>query len=179
MKLELGIMAGAETKVFLKELTEIVERFEKVVTILRSPEEIAKHAVKAAGVDIVIPPTSLGVPEIPFETPVKRARGRPPKAKIEDPFENTEAESPDTDDSEDEYTDCENDFLGDQPPKKVAATTKKEVTLDELTSACRRRAEKDGSPKMVVSILEKAFKVKRVTDIKPADYEKALKLVTA
>lgn len=134
MRVDLGIMAGDESKKFLVSLGEITERLEKVARALRSPDELEEAATKD-------------------EEEVKPAkRGRPAKAAA--PIEEDADFSDDIDfDDEDENEDEE---VVVAPKKKAKATYK-----DVCAAAQERASQKNGGIKEVMRLLQKEFGIKK------------------
>lgn len=187
MRVDLGIMAGAESKKFLVELGTIVDRLERVARALRSPEEI-EAADKSDDADDTDSE----------EEEIKPKRGRPAKTKPK--FEEEDdADSDDSEDAEEEEDDIpvkaskkkagksaafEDDDSEDDAeeedekpaPKKGRA---KKVTLDNVNDACMERAEQT-SRKEVLALLQKNFDIeKSVTELEESDYADVVKLLQA
>lgn len=178
MKLELGIMAGAESKAFLVDLTKIVERFEKVARTLRSEEEI--KAAGGLGEDEEVEDEELEV------QPKKRGPKKKAKA-VEEDEENEEDDlssddAPDSDKSEEKekpakrkaksFDDMDEDESEEEEAPKKSAKSKK-ITIDDVNDACMERATRTKRAE-VLAILKK-FGVKSVTDLDEEDYSDVIK----
>lgn len=151
-KLELLLLAGAETKEFLADLTAQVDRLEELV--------------KGGALDKKN--TATVAPEEDDEeeaTPVKKSAK---KSKVVEKEEEDEEEDEEAEEEEDEESGDEEEE--DEAPKK--GKTKK-VTVDDVNDACKARAAATGGKegrKEVLAILKKKFKTETVSDLDPAQY---------
>ena len=168
MKLELCILAGAQTKEFLSELAGLVERLEKAVR----PETEPAPSIKVLGAD-----------EDDDFAPAPAKKAKAAKAKPAESFDDEEdapaemteeaSDVPPTkkaasfDDFEDETEEAP------APAKKTKAPKEKAFTMDDVNDACMERAGRTNRSE-VLGILKK-FKVKSVTELQPAQYADVIK----
>lgn len=177
-QLELKIMAGAESKAWLADLTKIVERMEK--------------AMNGKVVTLPTPPVSDDEDE-DFE-PKPAARATKLKTHAFDEDEDTGTTEEDEDDdvsfgtikepakktskkvtaSFDDEDEGEEDEMPAPKAAKSKTTKPKKTTLDDVNDACIARATR-GNRAEVLGILKKKFKVKSVTDLEPEHYEAVVK----
>ncbi len=152
MRVDLGIMAGEESKKCLVNLGEITERLEKVARALRSPGELEEAETVDAEDD----------EEIEVKAKPAAKRGRPAKAVVEFEEEQTE------DDDETAF--------GEEVVAPKAAK-KKKLSLEDLNKACKDRAAKTGF-KEVMALLKKNFSVEEsVKEIDESDYAAVIELL--
>lgn len=202
MRLDLGIMAGAESKAWLADLTKLVERMEKAVG-LAPKGSTAPVTAKAddedsedADDDFVAKKTKGKKAAASFdddeddadeseseddtdededEAPAKKTKGKKAAA-----FEDDEDDA-DADESEDESED------EDEDEKPVKKTKSKKVTLDDVNDACKAHVQakiKSGQPgpearKSALKVLKKKFGVASATDLKPEQFAAAIKAMQA
>lgn len=172
MRLDLGIMAGAESKAWLADLSKIVERMEKAAEIMSGASSAAKTSVDVAP---AVDTGPLNGEDDDLEKPAKttKAARAPAKSKKAaasfDDEEETQAAPVVEEESED---DGDLDFS--TPPAKTAKATKeKKYTSAEVNDACKARAIKIGGKAgraEVLAILKKKFKTESVTELKPEQY---------
>ncbi len=201
MRLELGIMAGAESKAFLADLTKVVERFEKAAGILgvkgkakasadtefeetdtdETDDEDEFTTTKKAGKKTAAfdedaeDETDTDETEDEDEAPVaKKTKGKKAAA-----FDADEEEASEEEESEDET---------EEEEAPVAKKTKsKKITVDDVNDACKARIQrliKKGQPgpearKSVEKTLEKKFGSKSISGIDPKQYAKVIETLQA
>lgn len=178
MKLEMAILAGAETKQFLVVLTEQLDRAEELVTKL---EALLQQDTKASA------PKKQVEPITPM-APVKKAKAK--KAKETSPFEDEEttdtsgaAVAADNDFSFDEEQE-ESSFSFDEeqeeqqvaPPAPKAKAPPKKVTIEECNAAALTLMKKHNRD-YVIDILKKNFNTTSLTKIEEKNYPKLLQLL--
>lgn len=170
LELECKILAGAESKAFLVELSKLTARLEQVAGMLRAPGEPAP-AVDADDEDELPPPVKK----------LKKAI-----KSLDDEDEEETAPAPSDEDDEDDMpapeakgkakpsfddTDDEESAEGAPAPKKGKAA---KLTIDDVNDACIERAGRTNRAE-VLSVLKKKFGVKSVTDLKPEQYADVVK----
>lgn len=169
MKLEVAMLVGAESKQFLMDLTKIVERMEKA-TGKAAPMSTKTKAASAPAIEDEEEMEAATEEDDEDFKPKKSAGKKAAAAAFEDDDE--PVEEPEAEEDEDFTTPA---------PKKAAAKTKK-LTIDDANDACKTRAARTGGKEgraEVLAILKKNFKTQSVTDVKPEDYEKLVKLMQA
>lgn len=174
VKLEVAMLVGAESKAFLQDLTEQLDRMEKLAA------QIKGAPVKAAA------PVETEDEEVD-ETPAPKAkRGRPAKVKaavvdddddFEEEDEENEEEEVDDEEADDEETEDE-----EEAPAPVKAKAKaKKITIDDVNDACKAFARENGGGKAgrdaALKILKKHFKVTSLSEIAPENYAKIIQLM--
>ncbi len=174
MKLELALLAGAETKQFLVDLTKQIDRLEAL------SGKAATAPAKSTAVKSVKNTAPVDADEEGEESnedddfaPKKNA-GKKAAASA---FEEDEDESEEAKAS-DEAGDDDEGFM-DAPPKKAPAKAKK-LTVDDINDACKARAAATGGKEgrtEVLALLKKHFKTSSVSEIKPDDYAKLIKVM--
>jgi hypothetical protein len=159
MKLDLGILVGAESKAWLVDLTKLVERMERVAG--KSGKAVAAADSEAEETDA--PEEAPAEEEEDFAPKKKTASKKAAAAAFEEEEEETEA--PEAEEEE------EADFTA--PPAKKAAAKQKKLTVDDVNDACKALASsiggKPGRAK-VLAILKKNFKTESVSELKPEQY---------
>lgn len=167
MKLEIGFMAGNESKVFLKNLTEVLERYEAVAAKLSGK--------KTAPIDADDEEEEIEV--------------RPRKGKDAVSFqeEETEVEAEDDEDfapkkktskkkasSFEDEDDAETETEEAPAPK---GKKKAKTTLDDVNDVCMNLAGKKNRA-YVLALLKKNFKVSSVSELDEDDYEECVRVMT-
>lgn len=192
-RLELVIMAGAESKKFLADITSQFDRIEKLCSKHLNSKggkaALADDADEEESEDEEIdPPAKKGKKAAKFEdadeesddeeesdesedeeeeAPAKKTKGKK-AAKFEDD-DADEEESEEADDAEDE----EEEALA----KKTKGGKKApKLTIDDVNDACMDRAGRSNRSE-VLGLLKKHFKIKSVTELEPGDYEACIKLM--
>lgn len=79
-------------------------------------------------------------------------------------------------DEDDEDADADEDEAEEKPAKAAKGKKAAKLTIDDVNDACKERCGRTNRAE-VLSLLKKNFKVKSVTDLEPADYEKCIKLL--
>lgn len=154
MKLELAILAGAESKAFLATLTEQIDRLEKLTGGITTP---VKNATKKAAPVEDEEAEEQETEDEEFAAPKKKAATKKAAAKSFDEDE----------ESEDEEQEA--------PVTKNKKT--KAVTHDDVNDACKARAADTGGKEgrtEVLTILKKKFKVTSVSELKPEQYQSVI-----
>lgn len=181
MRLDLGIMAGDNTKKFLVDLSKLVERFEAAADKLGNYTSLGKKT-KAKSVDEDSEDDEADTVD---ESP-KAKRGRPAGKKTkpvvdedddadendsdedaedaEESDEDDESDESEDDDNEDDDADEEDSEEDDEPAK-----SKKKFQRKDVNAACAAASKRIGF-KPTVALLHKKFGVKSVSDIKDKDF---------
>jgi hypothetical protein len=157
--LELSLLVGAESKAWLRDVTGLVERLEKVAAKLGS-----KKIADDEDTDVADEDEDDDFADAP---PPRKAKGL--KAKS-DSFDDEEAGVEAASDDEDE------DFT-EPSPKKA-----KKLTSDDVNDACKKRAARTGGKEgraEVLTILKKKFKTQSVTELKPDTYAAVIAAMNA
>lgn len=194
MKLEMAILAGPESKVFLVELTKQIDRMEK----LTKGGKCTVSETKSEETDEDTDFGDNGNTDDFEENAEPAKRGRPKKAAAsfddEDGGDEEElAASAPTKrgrpkkeaasfDDENETDDEETDEISTASLKKGKP---KKITLDDLNDAAKERVKsliENGSTSKearnkVVLLLQRKFKTDTLTEIEPADYAKAIEVL--
>ncbi len=167
MKLELGIMAGAESKAWLADLTTQIDRLEKLAGGL-APKGKAKAAPESESDD----EDENDDEEEDEDFGSKKTKGKKAASSFDDDEESEEEEE-----EEEEEEDEDEEEEEDEKPAKKA----KKLTIDDVNDACKARAKGAGKKGRdeVLSILKKKFKVASVTELKPEQYAKAIAAMEA
>jgi hypothetical protein len=164
-KLEIAMLVGAESKAFLANLTEQIDRLEKL-----SGKKL--KVTKAGAVDDEDEDEDEDADE--EEKPKKKKGG---KLAASDDEDSDDEDSDDDDDSdEDDESDSDEDADEDEEEttKKSAKGKKGKVTLDDIKDACRAyMAETNRAT--VEKLLKKKFGTKTVKEIDPDDYPEVMK----
>lgn len=188
MKLELAILAGAESKKFLLDFTEQITRLEKLTEKLGNLKADALEADGDDDEDDIAPPK---------KAPKKKA------ASLDDDDEEAaedvasdddeadeegsgSALDDDDDDSDDAEEDEEDESDGDddedeedEPPKKKGKP--KKLTNDDCNDAAKALAKAIGGPagrKEVYKLMKKHFETDSVAELKPDQYPKFVEVMT-
>lgn len=156
MKLELAIMAGAESKAWLADLTKLVERMEKLAG--GKPAKAAAPAEEEEEQEETPPADEDD--DFTAKKPTKAAKGKS--------FDEEEEEA---------------DFSA--PPAKAAkgkaaAPKAKKYTADDLNDVCKAKAKSIGGKKgrdAVLKILLDNFETESVSEIKPEQYAECIALM--
>lgn len=162
VKLELGIMAGAESKAWLADLTKVVERMERAAGIIGATKSAATRTAASMEADDT---SSDDAPDTESDDDDFAAKPRT-KSKKASSFEDDD-DAPATESEDDDA-----DFTA--PSAKTAKPPKaKKWTVDDVNDACKKKASsiggKEGRAK-VLSILKKNFKTESVSELKPEQY---------
>lgn len=166
MKLEIAVLAGAESKQFLVDLTKQIDRLE--AALKGAPAAKSAPAKNTAPVD-ADEEVETSEDDEDF-APKKAAKGKKAAAAFDDE-EETEAEEAASDDDE--------GFMEAAPAKKAAPKAKK-LTVDDINDACKARAAATGGKEgraEVLALLKKHFKTTSVSEVKPEDYAKLIKVM--
>lgn len=174
MKLEIAILAGAESKQFLVDLAKITERLEKALAGGKAPQTTA--ALELDSDD------SESEDFAPAST-TKKSKAQKTRSfedeEIEEelvPAKKTKSAAAASLPEEDE--DDNEDFTTPKPKKK----TEKKLTVDDVNDACKVRAQSIGGKegrKQVLLILKKKFKTESVSELKPEQYAEAISAMQA
>lgn len=162
MKLDLGIMAGAESKAWLAGLTQQLDRLEKLTG--GKGIDGLKSLTTVAATEPVAPESEESEDEDEDFTAKKK-----PAKKASASFDEDESDGDDEDESVDE---------DDEEEKAPPAKTKKagrppKYTVDDVNDACKARALAAGGKKgraEVIAILQKKFGTATVSELKPEHY---------
>lgn len=168
LEMECKVLAGAESKAFLADLTKIVERMERAAGVAGG-----KSSKVAAAAEEEEAPAETEEEEEDFAPKAKKAAAKP-TASFEEEDEEPAAEEP----AESEEEEEEADFT--TPPAKKAKA--KKFTVNDVNAACKKRATKTGGEKgrdEVLAILTKNFKTKSVSDLTPEQFQQCIKLMEA
>lgn len=154
MRLELGIMAGAESKVWLADLTKQIDRLERLTGGKGLKAEVTSDEIEEEQ-------------DVPVDAETEEEDFAPKKAK---PSKKAVAAfEEETEEAAEETEEEEADFAA--PVKKAKKAAK--VTLDDVNDACKARARAVGGKKgieAVKAILLKKFKTDSITKIKEENY---------
>lgn len=138
-KLEIAILAGQETKQFLANLIEQIDRLEDLVSSIGN---VDKKSTKVKGSTAAFDEDD------------------------EDAITDSQAEAEDDESSFDEK------------PAKSAAKKAKKLTVEDVTAACKKRAQATDF-KSTKALLKKKFKVESVHDLKETQYAAVIEALTA
>lgn len=184
MKLELALLAGAETKKFLADFTTQIDRLEALTTKAVG----TKAKSKAAEEDEDEEDTEDEDDGFAGKSS-KKAKGKK-AAAFDDEDEDEESEESEDDEEAEETEETE-----DEDEEESAAASKKsakgktaaagkasgkkkpKLTVDDVNDACKARAAKIGGKPgrdKVLKLLQTNFGTKSVTNLKPEDYEEAI-----
>ena len=170
----MNILEVAFNEEALENLTKLVERFEKVCSILSVSAPNAKKALKKVTADEEESDLANGHDEEADED------FAPKKAKAK---AKTFLDEDDEDSASDEMeasSDDEEDKEEEPAPKKEKK--KKKLTVDSINDACKERAQRLGGKEgraEVLGILKKKFKVSSVTELKPDSYAAVISAMRA
>lgn len=178
-RLELAILAGADSKAFLAGFTAQVDRLEKITKKL--------NVVKAKADDDEEEQDDADEETEETETPKKKGKGKKAKDQDEeDDDTDDEAEESDSDEeSGDEESDSDSDSNDEadeeteddeEPPKKSAKGKGAKITKEMIKDACRAYMA-ETSRAEVERILQKKFGTKKVGELDPDDYPKVMKVL--
>lgn len=170
MKLEMAILAGAESKQWLASFTKQLDRLEVLAG------RLGGHAAEGE---------QTSDTDVEADTAPKTRRGRPAKQAAPETFDGEDAdavEGIETDFEGSSETDDDEDFTEVKTTKKTAAAVKPpKYTLDDVNDACKAKARAAGGGKpgrdKVLSILKKNFNTLSVSELKPEQYGKAIGLL--
>jgi hypothetical protein len=155
MKLELAILAGAESKKFLADFKKQIDRLEELAGKV-GPSDDAEEGDE-------------------FEEAApkkKRAAAKKKAAAADDDFAEDEGEEFEGGD----------DFEEEAPKKKAAkkkvakktGARKKKTSVNAVNDACKSLAATCGDRKVVLGILKKDFGVTSVTELEPTQYDEVI-----
>lgn len=169
MKLELAILAGAESKQFLVDFTKQIDRLEKLSGVGTTKAAPAKTKSTAPVDDEDVDTTSDTEDDEDF------GAKKPSKTKkAAAAFEDDEEPAAEETEAEETASDDDDGFMAEEAPKKAAKA--KKLTIDDVNDACKARAGRSNRAE-VLGLLKKHFKTESVTKIDPKDYEKAIKIM--
>ncbi len=164
MKLELAVLAGAESKEFLVKLTKQIDRLEALCGKLGN---------------LAMGENDDGDTEV--EADEDEDFGKKPskkKAKGFDEDEETEVESEDAEEESDEESEADEEVEEDEAPVKKGKG--KKLTIDDCNDAAKALAlsvgGKPGRAK-VLALMKKHFKTESVSELKPEQYAKFIALM--
>lgn len=172
-RLELVLMAGAQSKEFLDDLTKLVTRLEKAA---------GKKVSKATEAD---EDEETDEEEDDEALATKKKKKSKKTAKTSDDDEDEEGEEEDDeeeeteeeeeDESDEEKEDADEEEEDDEEESSTKKKKKsKKLTVDDVNDACMAKA-KEEDRKVVLGILKKKFKVTSVTELKPDQYAAVIK----
>lgn len=172
MKLEIAMMAGAETKQFLANLTQQIDRLEALQAKIVSgntPQADFGDSVLDATVYASRPLKKTNMIEDSF-----LSDDQPEETNLEDdsfeaPKKQTRAKK--TKPAETSFED-EEDALFEEPAPKSNKT--KALTVKDVMDACKARATASNRAE-VLGILKRKFKVASINDLKPDQYGDVIK----
>lgn len=162
-KIELALLVGAESKQWLADLTEQLDRMEALQS--KGTKAPMKSKTPAADdeeeVEVRRPKKAAPVEvdeDEDDELPVKKSAPAKGKKKV-DPEDEEMGEAPDEDDE-------------DFPAPKKKPAKKKAVSVDDVHDACKAKAASLGKAgrDAVLAILKKQFRVKSVSELEEDDY---------
>lgn len=180
-RLEIAVLAGAESKAWLAGFTQQVDRLEKIAKKLGGAAPAETDADDDAGDD--------GEEAAPKKS-AKKAPAKKAAAKADDDDFNDDAgddgDAGDSDDFSDdagggEGDDDFGDDGDDEPaPKKAPAKKEKAPALKhkDVVAACKEAAGRSNRA-TVLSMLKKKFKVSSTTDLKAEQYAEAIEELKA
>lgn len=159
MKLELGIMAGPESKAFLVDLTKLVERMEKAAG--RAPKQ--STAPTSSDDDADDAPDAADDADEDFAPKASKKAGKK-AASFEDDADDAPAEEEE-----------EEDFGASKKSKP------KKITADQVNDACKAYAKANGANgvKLTKALLLKKFGTQSITDIDATKWPLVLKALGA
>ncbi len=166
--LEIKVLAGAESKAFLVDLTKVVDRMERAAGILAGKTEVAEVET-----DDDVPAADEGDDDDFAVKPVKAAvKGAAKKTAAAFEKDDTPAEA-EAEEESDDFT---------ATPAKAAKTKParvKKITLDDVNDACKARAKAGGKKGRaeVLAILKKNFKTESVSDLDEDQYSTCIELM--
>lgn len=180
MKLDLVIMAGAETKKFLGELSSIVERMEQAAF------KVKPKAASQANEE----ESEEEEGESETEAFTSRARkGKKQAASFDDDTANEEAEETEDDDfaastkskkAKKQTKGFDDDDAAIDEEEEAPKTAKKakapKLTIKDVNAACLA-ASRRTSRKKVLAFLEKTYDVKTSTELDPEQYAEVIEAV--
>lgn len=164
-KLEIALLVGEETKLFLSKLTTQLDRLEALSEKLNSstaPDECSSEEDDDDEDEV---------------TPKKT------KAKVEDDDDEDEddEDSKDADDDEDTEADEEDDEdVEETPPKKEKAKKAKKLTSEDCSDAAKALAKAVGGKPgraQVFKLMKKKFKVESIMELKESQYESFIEVM--
>lgn len=170
-RLELVIMAGAESKEWLNRLESVLTRMEKLNGLLDDKTADTDETEDSVLVDVDDADDEDFAPK---KKPAKKGNSfDEDEDETEDAEEDEDAETTENEE-DDETEEAEED---DEPaPKKKSSTKAKKLTVDDCNDAARELAKKHGRS-AVLDIMKKNFKTKSVTELKPEHFGKFIELM--
>lgn len=156
-KLEIAVLAGAESKAWLVSFTKQVDRLEKIMggKKVAATEDVEETEVEETEDDDDF-------------APAPKAKAAAAKKTATTTF-----------DEDDEVVETHEDDEDEAPVKKTAKA--KKLTVDDVNDACKAYARENGGGKegreAVLKILKKHFKTTSVSTLEATDYAKAIKLL--
>lgn len=172
LEFECKVLAGAESKAWLADLTQVVERMEKAAGLLSTAKVQAPKTTVLLDDDSDDDVQTAESEDDDFAAkPAKKGKkGKKAAAAFEDD------DSDDAPAVEQESEDDDADFTA--PVKKTKPA--KKLTVDDVNDACKAKASsiggKPGRAK-VLEILKKNFKTESVSELKPEQYAKCVQLM--
>lgn len=178
VKLDLGIMAGAESKAWLAGFTQQNDRLEKLIAKLEKASGKAPLKVKPEEDEEADETETSDDDDEDFAAkPVKTAKK---KAAFDDDDDEAEKESEDEDDANaDDESEAGADDEGEEEPPVPPTKTKakpaktKKLSVDDVNDACKARARAGGKNGRleVLAILKKKFKTESVSELEPEQWQ--------
>lgn len=172
MQLEIKVLAGAESKAFLADLTKQIDRLERLGGV-KAAAPAAEDADDTGSDDA---PDADESDDDDFAAAPKNV-----KAAVKSAAKKTAAsfDEDDADDAPAASTEDDDDADFTAPPAKAAKPAKaKKITVDDVNDACKAKASsiggKEGRAK-VLALLKKHFKTESVSELKPEQYEACIK----
>lgn len=182
MKLELSIMAGAESKAFLADLSKIVQRMEKAAGI----KTTASDSIETMG-------DEDDTEELETASKSKKKTTKKAAASFDDDEDESAPAMTDASDDEDftpkskktpkkaaaSFDDDETEEEAEEPaPKKIAKTKKpvEKLTEDEVNQACKAHATENGV-KVTKALLKKKFGSDKIAEIDEDEWSAVVKAV--
>lgn len=193
-RLELIIMAGAESKAFLGDLEKLVARMEKAGGVTAATADDADETDDDEDEDFGKKTTSKKATALDADddededeaddededaAPAKKTKGKKAAALDDD--------ADDADDEDEDESDDEDEEEETAKKTKGKATKAKKLTIDDINDACKARVQKvikSGQPgpearKSVFKLLKKKFGVTSVTELKADQYADVIKALSA
>lgn len=160
MQLEIKVLAGAESKAFLADLTKQIDRLERL------------GGTKTISTTVTGPAEPEAEEEEEFAAKPPKAKASAKAAGFDDDADDAPAAPAEPEEEEEDFT---------TPPAKTAKPPKaKKVTLDDVNDACKAKAKsiggKAGREKVLV-VLTKHFKTESVSELKPEQWAKCIELM--
>lgn len=196
MKLELGIMAGAESKQWLMDITKIVDRLEALLVktetrvqtgVAEDDEETAPQPVKATKGKKAVPAPSFDDEDEEEETAKPAAKAT---SSFDDEDEEEETAAPvKATKGKKAAASFDDEVEEDEAPVAPSKKTKeKKLTFDDVNDACKARVLREiqtrgctgkDARSAVLKLLTKKFKVTSVSELEPTQYADLIKVMQA